>query len=193
MPITAKLKKTGKVQTSLEIHSPSQFRLDNPRGEVVCPHCGGEMVLVGGLHSNRIVHFRHVKACTSLMESHPESLRHIIGKAHLKGLLAARLSQQKIKADVHIEYPLPYVGKSGRIADVAAMLPDMSLVVYECQLAPISVESLEQRSDDYENNGIEIVWFFGEKANTADIAQWSKRRFGDFNSITFNSDNDSRK
>lgn len=58
--------------------------------------------------------------------------------------------------------------KRYRIIDVAALFPSGVMMAFECQLSPITVLELSERTEDYESEGIDCLWFFGDKsANSA--------------------------
>lgn len=115
--------------------------------------------------------------CPTKLGHHPESPEHLRGKAHLAQLLKDALVGYS-SAPVFLEYPLPEAGQHGRIADVAVVFPSGYVLVYECQLASISVEEISQRTTDYANAGVEVVWFLGGKASTPTIQDWCIDQFG---------------
>jgi Competence protein len=111
------------------------------------------------------------------MGYHPESLEHFAGKLALAEYLKAELSEQS-DVEVIIEYPIPEAGEHGRIADVAAVFPSGWVLVYECQLAAITPELLEQRTKDYASVGADVLWFLGGKANSIPNITWCEEYFG---------------
>ncbi|MEQ9671190.1 competence protein CoiA family protein [Coleofasciculus sp. G2-EDA-02] len=66
-----------------------------------------------------------------------------------------------------------------RIIDVASFLPDGSMEAHEVQLCAITPEELEERTVDYENASISVVWWFGKSANTQSNRDWYYHRFGE--------------
>lgn len=91
-----------------------------------------------------------------------ESWEHLEGKAFV-----ARQLQPLVGPSVTVafEYLVSLPNGRRRIADVALLYPSGFVEVHEIQLAPISVEEIEQRTDDYASAGIPAQWWIG-KSNT---------------------------
>jgi len=77
------------------------------------------------------------------------------------------------------------VPEAGRIADVLITYPNRWKTVYEIQLASITWDELSARTKDYEQAGIDVVWFLGKNADTSYNRTWHYNHFGGVNSISF--------
>ena len=88
MPLIAKNKQTGERVNILEYRNP---REEFQKGDLVCPLCDCELIIVAGVV--RINHFRHksISPCKSDYDRHPESYEHLF----FKKLLSEKLSQDK--------------------------------------------------------------------------------------------------
>lgn len=117
-------------------------KFDNPRMSIdktrlCCKFCEGKMSIRAGL--SRKKHFYHLVACTSILERHPESIQHNIGKQ----LIAEHVKKYWPEfAEVEIKYELA-LNEIGRIADIAMIFPSGWIVVHEIQLANITIEHLQ--------------------------------------------------
>lgn len=178
MPLVALDESTGEKIISLDFESANEIRAKFK--SLTCPFCKERLIPRGRL--DYVLHFVHPKSCTSQMEHHPESPEHLFGKRKLYELLKKELQEY---TDVHptLEYPIPEAGERGRIADVAAVFPTGYVLVYECQLASISVAELAQRTEDYVNAGVDVVWFLGKNADTPTNRDWCIRELGVCNSF----------
>ena len=177
MPLTALHTPSGKRLLATDFQDSSQIRKEFKRGELVCPFWKTELYGRGGISKYSALHFVHATECSTKMGYHPESVEHFAGKLALAEYLKAELSEQS-DVEVIIEYPIPEAGEHGRIADVAAVFPSGWVLVYECQLAAITPELLEQRTKDYASVGADVLWFLGGKANSIPNITWCEEYFG---------------
>lgn len=151
--------------------------IDNPR-EVVdkerlcCKFCNGRVSIKQGLL--RAKHFFHINICTSDFERHPESPQHNLGKEIIANHIKINWEEYG-SAVVKFEYIVPEIK---RIADIAMIFPSGWIVVHEIQLAPITNEQLENRTNDYRKLGIDTIWWLGKSADTKANQEWSIDRFG---------------
>jgi competence protein CoiA len=176
MPLVAIHPATQTRIESLDFSSGLEIRSKYPVKELRCPFCDGEVYPRD--RQGFVLHFAHNKGgCSTQLGHHPESREHLRGKAYLAQLLKLALSGYS-SAPVFLEYPLPEAGQHGRIADVAAVFPSGYILAYECQLASISVEEIQQRTIDYANAGVDVVWWLGGRANTPIIRDWCIQEFG---------------
>lgn len=171
MPLTANCLENNRI-CSLDFENAHEIRLKYNKGSLTCPFC--QQIVHPRQRENYIVHFVHNSQCPTTLEHHPESIEHLLGKA----ALAKHLKKQVEKYDVEVclEYPIPEAGKNGRIADVAAIYKTGYVLIYECQLASITTEKLEQRTMDYEKEGCEVIWWLGKGADTEANHNWAKSR-----------------
>ena len=65
-----------------------------------------------------------------------------------------------------------------RIIDVAFETPTGLILAHECQLSPITPDELDERTTDYQSVGIDVVWWFGYRADTPENHAWNKHRLG---------------
>ena len=175
MPFVAKRKGTGeRVDITL---------MENPRGvlkpgECICQVCGMPMIVKAGLVRQH--HFAHVGRCSSDYQSHPESPAH----QDAKRFLAANLHEQfREYANTTIEYEVP-IPEVRRVADLLVTFPTGWRVAHEVQLASITTEQLQERTNDYILAGIDVVWWLGKSADTEANRAWCRCTFGYALSLT---------
>lgn len=152
-------------------------RIENPRQElkaedIVCPLCEAPMVIVAG--SIRIHHFRHKANCNSDYKSHPESYEHLRTKA-LVAQNVGKWFKEFTSAEPRLEVPIPEVK---RIADVMFIFPNGWRVACEVQLASITIDELQQRTDDYLRAGVDVFWFLGKNAASESNIRWATAQQG---------------
>lgn len=180
MPLVA-LQDGGRVCV-LDHETPAELRAAFPHGSCCCPDCESPFVLKAGMI--RTPHFAHAPdaACRPL-ESKPESIAHLAGKAELARLLREQYGREG--ARVELEYRFPTVS---RIADIAVLFPSGLIDVHEIQLASLTVEQLAERTRDYERAGVgSVVWWLGE-ANarpTGAVMGWLRSNCASFGLVDF--------
>jgi len=142
-------------------------------GRLICQFCDQEMIIRHGMIVR--AHFAHKVACTTPYVGHPESPEHRFGKM----LVAEHLRQEVAEysdARIEFEFPIPEVR---RIADILVIFPNGWRVAHEIQLASITVEYLQQRTEDYLRAGIDVVWWLGKSADTPANRAWCEQYFGE--------------
>lgn len=148
----------------------------NPREALVagltCPLCGGEMIVVAGLV--RMPHFRHKTECTSDYARHPESFEHLRTKALVAEMMGTWFGEFST-ARPQLEMPIE---EARRIADVLFVFPNGWRVACEVQLASITNEQLQQRTDDYLRAGVDVCWFLGKAADSITNRRWVMEQQG---------------
>lgn len=175
MPFVGLQKSTGQRINILEVDDP---RLSIRKGDITCPLCGGELTVIAG--AIVVKHFRHKVTCSSTVERHPESIKHLIGKWHVWNYLRNNYGD---KVKVEFEVSLPEVGRQ---ADVMVYFQTGYREVHEIQLSSITTEHLKQRTVDYRRAEIDtVVWWLGESADTPANRKWSIDTFGDVRIVQF--------
>lgn len=167
--LTAKYLDTGQI---LDITKMTNPRLEIEKSRLVCRFCNGKMLIRQGLV--RAKHFSHLSECTSDFERHPESPEHNMGKE----LIATHVKshwKEFAAVKIEFEYPLPEIK---RIADIAMVFPSGWVVVHEIQLATITNEQLQKRTEDYNSIGIDTFWWLGKGADSPANRKWSIDRYG---------------
>lgn len=152
-------------------------KIENPRltlksGEVICQLCEAPMIVKAGLKKRH--HFAHYAECNSDYEYHPQSEEHLGGK-EIVAEYAGSWFEELAGARPDFEVRIPEVR---RVADVLFTFPNGWRVACEVQLASITTEQLQQRTDDYLRAGIDTLWFFGKSAHTSANIIWSIKTFG---------------
>jgi competence protein CoiA len=176
MPFVAKRKATGERVDITLIENP---RAVLKQGECICQVCDTPMIVKAGLVRQH--HFAHVGRCPSDYQSHPESPAH----QDAKRFLAANLRGQfREYANTTIEYEVP-IPEVRRIADLLVTFPTGWRVAHEVQLASITTEQLQERTNDYTLAGIDVVWWLGKSADTPANREWCRSTFGYTLSLTF--------
>ncbi|RLV60174.1 hypothetical protein D5018_08550 [Parashewanella curva] len=165
MPFIGKDKSTGDRINILHLEDP---RRELTKDQVVCPYCGSDMFIRGHLRSKPTIHFVHKDICPSSYKSHPESPEHLYFKEYLAKNLVTEFSEYS-EAHVELEFPLDSLK---RIIDVAFKFPNGWIVAHEVQLSSITPFELEERTRDYKDEGIDVVWWLGKDANTISNRDW---------------------
>jgi competence CoiA-like predicted nuclease len=159
-------------------------QLAHPREELraadlICQICEERMIVRHGLIFRP--HFAHMRACPVAYESHPESPEHLLGKAHMSAWL--RQQPDFVGASVDLEVP---IHARKRIADILVTFPQGHKLAVEIQLASITTEALHHRTEDYLNDGIDVVWVFGGNAlrSPSNLA-WCEHTLGGYLQLIF--------
>lgn len=169
MPFIARKKSTGERIDITLLSSPREQLQAN---DCVCQLCGAPLIIKAGLIMR--AHFAHATLCESDYQSHPESLAHREAKVFLATHLHESF-QEYTSASIEYEVPIPEVK---RVADLLVTFRMGWRIAHEVQLASITTEELELRTNDYERAGIDVVWWLGRSANTVANRAWCYRRFG---------------
>ncbi|MCX5876641.1 MAG: competence protein CoiA family protein [Deltaproteobacteria bacterium] len=127
-------------------------------------------------------HFFHKRSCTSDYQSHPESPEHLSGKSFVAEYIFPKLIEYS-HFNPLFEEPLAEVK---RVADIIAKFPMGWWFANEIQLAPITAEKLEKRTQDYLNAGVDVIWWFGKSADTRQNREWAVNKFGFSPYLVFN-------
>ncbi len=107
-----------------------------------------------------------------------ESSEHLAGKTFIRDFLREFHAKDYAQAKFHLEFPIkiatgPNQGKR-RIADIAAVFPCGYVIVHEIQLASITPDELQERTDDYFSSGCDVIWWLGKSAHTSGNEKWAK-------------------
>ena len=178
MPLVAINTRTGQRVVITEYKDP---RTELKSQEYVCQLCGGEMFLRAGRINS--AHFAHKAVCNSAFVSHPESAEHLAGKRYLADYLRRQYSKGGY-AGTTVEFEVP-IQSAGRVADLLVTFPTGWQVAHEIQLAAITVEKLEERTNDYKSTGIDTIWWLGKSADTENNRTWSIDMLGQVGNISF--------
>jgi len=114
-----------------------------------CPVCRERVILKAG--SQKIPHFSHQKSSKCTYISEPESIQHMLGKADLYFWLL----NQGYK--VHLERFLP---KLNQRPDILVKRNGQWFAI-EYQCSPISLKTLNSRTNGYETHHIKPIWIIG--------------------------------
>lgn len=172
MGFTARDRANGELLSILDYDNPrAQIR----KADIECHLCGGDLIIKHGL--KLIKHFSHKPnaPCKCDYARHPESYEHLFFKRLIAQELGNEFSEYLGIKPV-LEYPIHEVK---RIADIAFEFPSGWVVAHEIQLAGITTELLEQRTNDYRNAGVDVIWWLGKTANTFTNREWVIRNFGE--------------
>ncbi len=163
MPFVALNKETRERIDITTIRNPREVLKS---GEFVCQLCETPMIIKAGMVIR--AHFAHYATCKTEYRSHPESPEHRAAKIFLREKLPTAYAEYKI-AKLEYEVPIPEVR---RVVDLLATFPSGHKVAHEVQLASITTEELEERTRDYEQAGIDVIWWLGRSANTPANRNW---------------------
>lgn len=169
MPFIALHKETRERIDITTINNPRQFLKS---GDCICQLCGSPMIVKAGEVLQ--AHFAHQAACTTDYHTQPESPSHRAAKLYLATHLAEEFPEY---AGAKIEYEVP-IPEVKRIADLLVTWPEGHKKAHEIQLSGITTEVLQQRTDDYERAGIDVIWWLGKNAFTQTNTDWSLGTFG---------------
>ncbi len=171
MPLVAHSRLTGE---RVDITLYKNPRTELPTTDLVCPECKSSMVLKAG--QIKTAHFAH-KAGSNCEYGTGETIQHLAGKR----MLAEWLRKEVINAVAEIEYPI-----ANRRADIAQIFPNGWVLVHEVQLASITTEKLQERTNDYMNAGCDVLWYFGPRTATPANKDWAMVHQGQVLFMEFN-------
>jgi competence protein CoiA len=178
MPFIARSKSSGKRVNILEHQNPRESLV---KDDLVCPLCSKPLIIRAGFV--RIAHFAHKQECTSDYQSQPETQEHLLAKQYLAAEIK-NIWKEYSSASVELEY---VVEECKRVADLAMIFPSGWIVAHKIQLSAITTEELNERTKDYTDAGIDVVWWLGKSADTKDNRQWCLKNFGYRNLLEFQS------
>lgn len=176
MPHIAKRKQTGE---RIDI-----TRIENPRAtlksdDLICPACDWPMAIRSGLVVKP--YFAHKSGrddCPYVEYERSMTPEHRAAQEMLRDSLASWFSEY-ISATAELEVMITEtVHKQNRIADVLFTFPSGWRVAHEVQFAGITTGTLQERTEDYRNAGVDVFWWFGKEANTATNREWSYSTYG---------------
>lgn len=110
--------------------------------DYICPECLGSVRCKRG--GKKTAHFYHRRSA-SLCRQQSKSRAHLQIQLHLKSLIP----------DAELESKVQH-----RIADV---LWQEHNIIFEIQYSPIRCEEVQQRCQDYQNNGYTVIWILHDK------------------------------
>jgi len=169
MPFVAQHKETGERIDVTLVENP---RMEINQEQCICPLCEGPFTLRVGLI--RRPHFAHRTECNSQYRTHPESAAHLEAKWFLIQHLKKEFPEYSV-ATIQLEVKLEPIW---RVADVLVTFPTGWRQAHEIQLSPITTGELQERTNDYNTMGIDVVWWLGYHADTEINRQWCIQTFG---------------
>lgn len=164
-------------------------KIDNPRdvlkrGDIVCPVCNREMIIRGGSVFRRI-HFSHkinsglkTEFCEYAAYSNGETQEHRDCKQFLRDNYKTFFPEWQSATALLEKYIPNTMHARNRIADVFLEFNSGWGIALEVQLAAITSEELEERTQDYEEQGINCFWWLGKNAFNQRNKEWSLNRYG---------------
>jgi len=181
MPLTAEARPKG---SSVDYKTVDITRYDSPRIELAnhelrCPECKHTMHVYQSLI--KMTHFAHNpgfdRDCTLSMG---EGNEHMYAKQAIAEKLASMRGYEG--ARVLKEY---WLGDVARRADICVVYPDGNTEVHEIQLAKTTIDSLEERTNDYRRAGVgDIIWWFGGQADNQNNRVWAKDKLGGYGELS---------
>jgi competence CoiA-like predicted nuclease len=181
MPLKAKHSETG--DEAIILDHFETVRAWHFAHALVCPFCDETVVPVREHQRAGAwvqAYLRHKTECSTTLAHHPESPEHHAAKRWIRDTIPGIYNYPVDIADLEVRMP-----EINRIADVCFTLKSGERVVHEAQLAAISVDDLEARTNDYQSLGYAVVWHFGKAADTQTNKQWAWKRLGGCEVITF--------
>lgn len=124
-----------------------------------CKFCGVSMTpRMGQLRAWYFAHKRQASECPLEAESEKESPRH----QELKHAAAEALRRHFGDEVAGVEYEVRFPHLR-RIADAVLTLKGGARVAVGAQLSPLTLDQLQERTDSYVRDDIEVVWVFEER------------------------------
>lgn len=175
MPFTAIYTKTNE-RLNFIYHADQIDTLDSL--SFICPFCEKPMIPRAGTSRVRRHFYHRFGECGADWidpEYRSESEAHRAGKIFLARAFPALLVKTEIakQAVIDFEYVFDVGNGRKRIADVFVVLPGPRYIALEMQLASITPQKLQERTDDYHAAGIDVIWIFGGSADTDPNRTWS--------------------
>lgn len=182
MPLTAEVRHKG---SDSAYHLVDITHYDSPRlelgeYELRCPECKQPMHVYQSLI--RMTHFKHNPGSDSrdCALAAGEGNEHMYAKkavadklGALRGYEGARVLKEHWLANVE------------RRADIFVCHSDGDTEVHEIQLARTTIDSLEERTNDYLRAGVtEVVWWFGGQADNDNNRSWAREKLGGYGELT---------
>jgi competence CoiA-like predicted nuclease len=127
-----------------------------------CKFCEAPMQPRLGL--SRIWHFAHVHdvdACPSNHEADVETQEHRLLKRASATAMQRYLKDEVVSVEYEVRIP-----EARRIADVLLVLKDGTRVAVEAQVSAITFENLQERTEAYVREELEVVWVFNQARMT---------------------------
>ncbi|PIG95915.1 competence protein CoiA [Deinococcus sp. UR1] len=125
-----------------------------------CKFCGQPMVpRMGPLRAWYFAHKRQASECPFEAESEKESPRHQELKRAAAEALCRHFGEEVDTVEYEVRFP-----HLRRIADAVITLMDGARIAVEAQLSPLTLDQLQERTDSYVRDDIEVVWVFEERA-----------------------------
>lgn len=181
MALKGKNSETG--EEALIITAFDSVRAWHFAGVLICPFC--EEVIIPVREHQRAgawvqAYLRHKGECSTTYGHHPESAEHHAAKRYILESIPEVYRYPVAVADCEVRMP-----EINRIADVCFVLKSGERIVHEAQLAAISIDDLEARTNDYQSIGCAVIWHFGKAANTDSNKSWAFRRLGGCEVLSF--------
>lgn len=189
MPLTAEYRATAKPDEDWELTDVTLYkqpRIELAEYDLRCPECHRPMHVRGGVL--KIFHFAHNPksangdALPDCALRRGETMRHLIGKTVVAKRIA-ELSAYAGGVQVIKEVWMPDIS---RRCDLMVNYAEGGFDIHEVQLASITTKELYERTKDYIKAGaVEVVWWFGGSADTADNRKWANEYCGGYGTISF--------
>lgn len=124
-----------------------------------CKFCGKPMTpRMGAIRAWYFAHKREASECPFEAESEKESPQHLALKRAAAEALRKYFGKQVASLEYEVRFP-----NIGRIADAVITLTDGTRVAVEAQLSPLTLHQLQDRTDSYLRDEIEVIWVFQEQ------------------------------
>lgn len=180
MPFTAIYTKTNE-RLNFFYHADIIDTLDSTA--FVCPFCEKPMLARAGTSQIRRHFYHRFGECGAEWidpEYRSESMEHVAGKIFLARRFPALLKKPEMAKQATVEFEYIFETPFGRkrIADVLVTFPGPRRIALEMQLASITPQKLQERTDDYYAAGIDVFWIFGGSAHTEPNRDWAMRTQG---------------
>ena len=178
MPFIAIIKAINKRIDITQVEHP---KLQYSYGDCICQLCRAPLRIRGGpLVRNHFAHDAD-RPCDTEYSYQPESPEHREAKRFLLERLRKEFPEYRT-ATIDVEVPIIEIK---RVADILVTFLTGWKQAHEIQLSSITADELEERTNDYERAGIDVVWWLGKGANVESNRRWCIQKFGCNFSLNF--------
>ena len=148
---------------------------------LMCQDCHTKMYIRDTI--NVVAHFaHHPRKDGEHCLSGGESPAHMQAKKAMGLRLRSLYPEAKIEFEVRIDNT---DGAKYRKVDVLETWEDGIVCAHEIQLSAITTEKLKERTADYRKNNIDVVWWLGSRAGTAENKSFLLQEGGCFGTIRY--------
>jgi len=149
--------------------------------DLFCPYCHIDFIIVSG--EKVASHFRHKQECQNPIAAayfSGETEEHRQAKTFIKQQFIKELrNYTRLRPELEV-----LAEPASRIADVMISYPFGYRQAIEIQLSRVSLENIQERTEDYFQAGIDVFWLLGPEAREERIVHYLQSLFGECYYVT---------